>query len=71
VSRIKTDATFLTACVSQNLRAMIKPDKRIIRLLPLMVLAVCLRQSAVAQTNRVAVPDPQDWVMKGRGNFAD
>jgi hypothetical protein len=29
-----------------------------------------LRQLAAAQTNRVVVPDPQDWVVKARGNFA-
>ena len=48
---------------------MIKLHKRILSLLPLMALGASLPQAVVAQTNRVVVPDPQDWVMKGKGNF--
>ena len=44
--------------------------KHFAALLPLMALAILLPQPADAQTNRVVVPDPQDWVMKGHGNFA-
>ncbi|MGA2751853.1 MAG: DUF4450 domain-containing protein [Verrucomicrobiota bacterium] len=34
------------------------------------VLAMFLHQSVVAQTSRVIVPDPQDWVLNAHGNFA-
>jgi hypothetical protein len=34
------------------------------------VLAIFVHQSVVAQTNRVVEPDPQDWVLNARGNFA-
>ena len=38
------------------------------RILQLIALAICLHQPVGAQTNRV-VPDPQDWVLKAKGNF--
>ena len=40
-------------------------------LLSLLALAIFLHQPGGAQSNRVVIPDPQDWVMKARGNFAE
>jgi hypothetical protein len=42
---------------------------KIIPILLLAVPALLLPHPALAQTNRVIVPDPQDWVLKSRGNF--
>jgi hypothetical protein len=40
-----------------------------VALLLLLVLSLLLHQSVGAQTNRVVVPDPQDWVLQAKGNF--
>jgi hypothetical protein len=47
-----------------------KFNQRIVSLLRWAVPALLLHPPAFAQTNRTVVPDPQDWVVKARGNFA-
>jgi len=41
----------------------------IVPLFQSLILAVALQQPVGAQTNRVVVPDPQDWRVNSRGNF--
>ena len=75
MNRIKPVST-IRADASKSRRSLLddtmkyKLHKRIVPLLQWMVLAMFLRQPGFAQTNRFVVPDPQDWVLKARGNFA-